>query len=72
MGTISELPCPANAGYPVTPVPFVKSSRAQIEIPWLLGRPPEFIIGPAKGRTRWRTMTAESHHLVPLISVRTI
>jgi hypothetical protein len=25
----------------------------------LLDRPPELVIGPAKGRTRWRAMTAE-------------
>jgi hypothetical protein len=25
----------------------------------LLDRPPELVIGPAKGRTRWRTMTGE-------------
>src|SRR5258708_4557158 len=42
------LSCPAKAGHPVI-------------IVWrLLDRPPEPVIGPAKGRTRWRAMTAEA------------
>src|SRR5258708_17457673 len=42
------LSCPANAGHPVMMV-------------WrLLDRPPEPVIGPARGRTRWRAMTSEN------------
>ncbi len=51
------LSCPAKAGHPVIATAgFVLKRRR------LLGRPPEPVIGPAEGRTRWRTMTAESHH----------
>src|SRR4051812_23391112 len=31
----------------------------------LLDRPPEFIIGPAFGRTRWRTMAAAKKAALP-------
>jgi hypothetical protein len=44
--TNSSVVIPAKAGiqYPAAP-------------PGLLDRPPEPVIGPAKGRTRWRAMT---------------
>jgi len=36
-------------------------AKAGIQYPqhrrWVLDRPPEPVIGPAKGRTRWRAMT---------------
>jgi hypothetical protein len=30
----------------------------------ILDRPPELVIGPAKGRTRWRTMTTLEDFIV--------
>jgi hypothetical protein len=44
------------AGHPVT-----ADASFLLKLQWSLDRPPEFIIGPAEGRTRWRTTTPENH-----------
>ena len=53
------LSCPESEGRPV-----VANARWIVKHRWLPGRPPAFIIGPAVGRTRWRTMTAKCRHSV--------
>jgi hypothetical protein len=60
--TLPEVSCPAKAGHPVA-----ASARFLSTGQWLLGRPLEFTIGPAEGRTLWRTMTTESHHAVTMV-----
>jgi 8-amino-7-oxononanoate synthase len=49
-----RVSCPTKAGHPV----FANEDQ-ETRDQRLLGRPPEFTIGPAEGRTRRRTTTAE-------------
>ena len=47
-------------GHPVIDACGIEKSGANFYVRWLMDRPPEPVIGPAIGRTRWRTMTIES------------
>src|SRR5437660_6771574 len=55
--TPCSFPDQAICNAPVMPGECGASSNHQRQR--LLDRPPEPVIGPAKGRTRWRAMTAE-------------
>src|SRR5262245_24446648 len=49
---------PANAGIQYTLLCRVMTNRVTRRCGYLLDRPPEPVIGPAFGRTRWRAMTS--------------